>query len=678
MKLPVSWLREFVETSLDETALDDRLTMAGLEVEETHPSAIGSVYHTKVTPNRGDWMSVLGTAREASAALNCPLTWTAPAVQSSIGAAALPISIDIQNSTLCPRYAGQLLGSVQIVDSPAWIADRLTAAGMRPLNIVVDVTNYVMIELGQPLHAFDYDKIPNGKVVVRETLEGEVIETLDGTQRPLPAGTLAICDSTRPIAVAGVMGGANSEVTESTKTILLESAHFDPGTVRRASKALGLSTDASYRFERHVDPALPLIALARAVELLKEFAGAVPLSDPLDVYPVPIEPHTIELYPDKVNKILGTDVSHAVTIEALERLGLTVDGSSEPYKVTVPTFRPDLRLPIDLVEEVGRIIGYENLPETIPGRPGTPATDGPEAAYGTRVRRALAALGLQEVSTFTLAAPSAFDDAAEAEKRVTIRQALSAELSGLRQILLPNVLDVLARNVRHRQTRIALFEVGKVFFRVGEGYGEGRKVAAAITGDQGTGQAADFYTAKGIVEQMLASLNFKTVEFVAAQRPHMHPGRTANVLVDGVVAGYLAELNPKTVKDSLDVQAGLGRIAVFELDIELLRSLEPDLARFKHLPRFPSVARDIAIVVALDVPYASITNAVRSASTSGLLTEISLQSVYTGERMASDKKSVALRLVFQAEDRTLTDAEVDSELASIWTALTQQVGAEQR
>jgi phenylalanyl-tRNA synthetase beta chain len=570
------------------------------------------------------------------------------------------------------------LGNVKIIDSPSWIADRISAAGMRPVNLVVDVTNYVMLEIGQPMHAFDYDKIPGGKVVVRTSLPGETIKTLDGSDRVLEAGTLVICDESKPIAVAGVMGGANSEVTAETDTILLETAHFDPGTVRRASKKLGLSTDASYRFERHVDPDLTVIALARAVELLQELTGAVVLSAVVDVYPSPIKPHTISLDPARINKILGTSISNDIAINALTRLGLSVDNSTEPYTVTVPTFRPDLRLPIDLVEEVGRITGYNNLPETIPPRPGTPATDGPEARYGTKVRYALAALGLQEISTFTLAAPSAFDDPANSNNRVAIRHALSAELSGLRQILLPNVLEVLARNVRQKQTKIAIFEVGKVFFHTADGYGEGRKVAAALTGDQGLGQSADYFTVKGIVEQLLAALRFKDFEFKSSVRPHMHPGRTADVFVNGVIAGYVAEVNPQIAKDALDVQAGLGRVAVFELDIELLRSLEPQPGRFKNLPRFPSTSRDIAIVVGLDVPYASITKAIRNSSNTNLLLDVSLQSVYTGERMAADKKSVAVRLVFQAEDRTLTDAEIDAEVALIWTALTEKVAAEQR
>lgn len=678
MKVPVSWLREFLTTSVDDTVLADSLTMSGLEVEEIESTPTGKIFHTKVTPNRGDWMSLLGTAREASAVLGATLSWSPAPPSRPQSPDSHPIRIDIADGTLCPRYCAQLLGDVKIVDSPSWMADRLMACGMRPLNIVVDVTNYVMLELGQPLHAFDYDKIPNGHVVVRQTRDGESIQTLDGSQRVLPPAVLAICDEERPIAVAGVMGGADTEVAPTTRTVLLESAHFDPGTIRRAAKALGMSTEASYRFERHVDPALVPLAIARAVELLQQFASANVLSSPIDIYPRAAEPLIILLRPSRVNDILGTSLSREEIVASLERLGLTVEPGCIPYAVTVPTFRPDLKLEVDLVEEVGRIAGYANLPETIPDRPGTPAVDAPEAILAGRIRNILCGLGMQEISTFTLSAESPFDGPESSTSRVTIRQALSAELSGLRQSLIPNILDVLARNVRHRQTQIALFETGKVFSKVEDGYRERRMVAGALTGDQGEGESADFFSAKGIVVELLAALRHESPVFQNEPYYQMHTGRSASIAVDGTVVGFVAEVDSKAVRDHLDVPSSIGRVAVFSLNADLLQSLAPPLVPYHALPRFPAVMRDVAAIVDIAIPYKSIELAAKGAVKSDLLADITLQSIYSGDRIPVGKKSVAMRLIFQAQERTLTDAEVETEINSVWTALTTQVKAERR
>ena len=584
MKLPVEWLREFVDTPLDDEALAAKLTMAGLEVEETTASEDGPVFHTKITPNRGDWLSVVGTAREAAAALDRPLAWQPMPLPDENPDIRRWVGVRVEDPALCPRFTGKLIRNIVFRPSPDWMRKRLDAAGMRPINIVVDITNYVMLELGQPLHAYDYAMLPEGQIVVRAAREGETLKTLDGAERALTPDMLAICDQSRPIGLAGLMGGADTEVSGTTKHIFLESAHFDAGSIRRTSKALGLSTEASYRYERFVDPQLAPLALERACDLLAKLADGEVVLGRIDLYPQPARERTLTLRPSRTNAILGTDLDEAAIAGSLRRLGLAVGAAQEPLSVTVPTFRPDLVKEIDLIEEVGRMVGYDTLPETLPPARGAGGGDAPEGRLAARLRTTLIGFGLSEALTHSLAAPSPFDDPREEGRRVTIRQALSAELSGLRQSLVPNLLDVLARNARQRQSEIKMFEVGKVFDR-GEAEGqyvEPRRVAAVLTGP-----SVDFFTVKGLTESLGAALSLPRLTFAAETRPEMHPGRCASVSLPGQVIGYVAELDPDAVKAHLDVPAGVGRVAVFELDADALLAYVDGTHRYTALPRFP-------------------------------------------------------------------------------------------
>ena len=664
-----------MDTPLDDDALAAKLTMAGLEVEETTPSEDGPVFHTKITPNRGDWLSVVGTAREAAAALDRPLGWQPAPLPDENADIKRWVGVRVEDPSLCPRFTGKLIRNIVFRPSPGWMRKRLEAAGMRPINIVVDITNYVMLELGQPLHAYDYATLPEGQIVVRTAREEETLKTLDGTERVLTPGMLAICDQSRPIGLAGLMGGADTEVSTTTKHIFLESAHFDAGSIRRTSKALGLSTEASYRFERFVDPHLAPLALERACDLLAELADGEVVLGRIDLHPQPARERTLTLRPSRTNAILGTQLDEAAIVGSLRRLGLAVGAAQEPLSVTVPTFRPDLVKEIDLIEEVGRMVGYDTLPETLPPARGAGGGDEPIGRLAARLRTVLIGFGLSEALTHSLAAPSPFNDPREEGRRVTIRQALSAELSGLRQSLVPNLLDVLARNARQRQPEIKMFEVGKVFDK-GEDEGqyvESRRVAAVLTGP-----SLDFFTAKGLVESLAAALSLPGVSFAAETRPQMHPGRCASISLPGQVIGYVAEVDPDAVKAHLDVPAGVGRVAVFELDADALLAYADTTHRYTALPRFPAVSRDIAALVDASTPYALLETTAREAADSGLTEAIGLQSVYQGERVPIGKKSVAIRLTFRAADRTLTDAEVDAQMAAVASLLAERAGAERR
>jgi len=688
MKLPVEWLREFVETDLDDQALADKLTMAGLEVEEMTDSEDGTVYHTKVTPNRGDWMSIIGVAREAAAYLDLPLKWQPPVLPNEDADVTKWAGVRVDDPSLCPRYAGKVIRNVKHRPSPDWMQKRLLAAGMRPIDVVVDITNYVMLELGQPLHAFNYDALPEGKVVVRPVKAGESIITLDGVERNLPEGALAICDVEKPVCVAGVMGNAETEVTTQTRNIFLEAAHFSALSVRRTSKLLNLTTEASYRFERTVDPGLVPIALERAADLLADLADGEVVLGRIDLYPHPVKPVKIELRPARVNAILGTELTHDEISSALIRLGLNVDANQLPFVVTVPTFRTELLKEIDLIEEVARMIGYENLPETLPFSSGSGAGDEPIGVFTAHVRDILVGLGLREVFTHSLSAASTFDDPATAASRVAIRSALSAELSGLRMSIVPNVLDVTALNLRQKQADVRVFEIGKTF-RLGDSldrlYVERRYLGGALTGQESPRSWSEterkpvtFYTAKGVVETLLSVLRISGAVFKPAPVHGMHPGRSARVEVNGKSIGYVAEVDPDAVKRDLDVPASVGRIAVFELDAEALMELSVDDRRYTLLPKYPAVNRDLAVVVDLGVNYAEIETVARAASDGELLEDLTVQSIYTGERVTAGKKSVAIRLTFRAVDRTLTDAEVDAQMTAVENALVDGVGASRR
>jgi phenylalanyl-tRNA synthetase beta chain len=544
-----------------------------------------------------------------------------------------------------------------------------------------------MLELGQPLHAFNYDALPEGQVIVRPTVAGEKIITLDGVERDLPEGALAICDVEKPVCIAGVMGNAETEVGPQTRNIFLESAHFNPLSIRRTSKLLGLTTEASYRFERTVDPNLVPIALERAAELLADLADGEVVLGRIDLYPQPVVPVEIPIRPARTNAILGTSLSNKDISRALSRLGMRVADGGDPFLVTVPTFRPDLVKEIDLIEEVARMVGYADLPETLPAATGSGAGDEPIGVFTAQVRELLVGLGLREVFTHSLAAPSAFDDPDRLSKRVAIRSALSAELSGLRTALVPNILDVTALNLRQKQADVRVFEVGKTFL-LGDKpgiYVEKRRVAAVLTGQESPRSWSEterkpvtFYTAKGIVEALLSILRTPQPVYKAEPVHGMHPGRSAVIEIGGKRIGYVAEVDPDAVKRDLDVPASVGRVAVFELDLEALMAQSVDDRRYRSLPKYPAVSRDLAVVVDLSTAYGDIEKVARAASDNTLLEDLSVQSIYTGERVSAGKKSVAIRLTFRAPDRTLTDADVDAQMSAVENALVDGVGAARR
>lgn len=686
MKIPVVWLREYVDVPEDSeelAAFADALTMAGLEVEEIVSSPAGPTLVTKITPNRGDWASIYGTAREAAAIANTPLRPLPAAPDgASEDAARRFASVRIEDAAACPRYAAKIVRDVRLGPSPAWMQERLLAAGMRPVSNVVDVTNYVMLELGQPLHAFDLDTLPGGEIVVRQARDGESLVTLDGVERRLSPGMLCICDRDRPVALAGIMGGGPTEVSERTRHILLESAHFEPLSIRRTAARLPLSSEASYRFERFVDPALVPLAAERAAALLAELADGAVVPGLIDVYPKPQPPRRVLARVERVRKLLGADVDRDQMIAGLERLGLSVERSMGALDVLVPSFRPDLTIEDDIAEEVGRIaLGYENLPETLPPARGNGGADSTLGRWTDRVREVLVRAGLQEARTHSLVAPSTLATPDEAARRVLVRSALSPELSSLRTSLLPNLLEIAARAHHAGLHDIALFEVGPVYQKAGgEGYAEPLRVAGVLAGSA-TGGAwgvrpdallHDFFYARGVVEDLLAG---HAVTFAPGEHPITHSGRTATVSVGGEPLGLVAELS-EAVVTGRDLPR---RTCIFELDGDALRRLSPaePSARSTAPPRFPAVTRDLAPVFAKSVPYARI-QAVAERAAGSLLESLRLIDVYEGANLGPERHSLTLRFTFRSPERTLRDEEAETALAHVRTALRDELEAELR
>jgi len=700
MKVPVSWLREYVDFELTPEELAARLTMGGLEVEGIEPSVDGPVLDVYITPNRGDCLSILGVAREISALIGSPLKWS-PVIGIDRVDAPVP-NITVVAPDHCPRYAAQIVTGITIGASPDWLVKKLEAAGQRSVNNIVDVTNYVMLELGQPLHAFDLDKLSGMRIVVRKAQDGETITTLDGENRTLNSDILVIADADRPIAVAGIMGGADTEVTSQTRTILLESAHFSPLSVRRASRSLALRSEASYRFERVVDPLGVVVAINRACQLLVQIGQPAPSSAIADIYPTPTPDRQINLRVSRAAGRLGMPITSQICTETLSALGFDVleELPLELLRVTVPQRRADIAIEEDLIEEVGRIYGYENIPETLPTGETTRGGDSEAGKFISRLKRILVESGLQEVVTHSLTAPSFLDGTTTngVGSRVEIRNALSANVSGLRGSLIPTMLDVAQNNSVRGQQNVALFEVGRVWQNELSSDGEvspveylsvacllaGSHLAADWRGAAGRkSEPATYLTMKGIVDRLLEKLAISdyTLRSLAERDTtgkEFHPGRSATIsLGGGRTDGIIGELHPEQAA-RLDLR---NRIYLFEISLSaLVNAGSSDDRRYQPISRQQAISRDIAPRISETTSYAAVTAAIEAAAIP-ILASHRLTDLYRGEPLPEGSKSFTIALSFSyrpasaTDDRALTDVEVGEAITKIREELQTRCGA---
>ena len=651
------------------TAVGDDLVQA-LGLRDT-------VFHLDVTTNRGDCLSVLGVAREVAALYDLRLTLPDAGVPESGREAAEHATVTIEDERGCPRYLARVIEGIGIGPSPWWMQQRLLTAGMRPISNVVDVTNYVLLERGHPLHAFDLDRLAGNAIVVRRPAKGESITTLDGVERALRREDVLICDAARPVAVAGIMGGAESEVTPGTTRVLLESAYFDPLRVRRTAARLGLRTEASVRFERGADPEGVSAAAARAARLLAEVAGGVVARGAIDVYPKPVARKPVRLRAKRANALLGLELETAEIAGILERLGCSVEASASAVRATPPAWRPDLAIEEDLIEEVARIHGYEAIPEALPGGSRVGGLT-PEQRGHASARQILLGAGLNEAQTQSLLSP-AFPDRAGLGPDHPLRAAwkvanpVSEEESVLRSSLLPGLLLAAQRNASRRVLPIALFETGVVFGAGGDAPVERRGVAFVLCGPapegwHAPGRPLDFFDARGVVEALLDGLGVPewTLQAPEVGAPEdgdsigmLHPGRRAVARSAGRELGAVGELHPD-VAEALELPA---RVAVASLDLDLLVT-ETREADIRVPARTPPVTRDVAVVVGEAVPAAAVEGTIREAA-GPLLEAIELFDVYRGEPVPAGSVSLAYALALRDPERTLTDEEADKVMTEI-------------
>ena len=641
---------------------DDIPTLLGLD---------DHVVEFEITPNRPDCLSVIGLAREAAVTFGKPLKLHDPVVQGSGKAVIMDYAdVIIEEADLCPRYTGRLVKNVKIGPSPVWMRERLRASGVRPINNIVDITNYVMLEYGQPMHSFDFACVEGNKLIVRRARPGETIQTLDGTARSLNESMLVIADEKKPVAVAGVMGGANSEITDKTVDVFFESANFNGVSIRKTAMALGMRTEASGRYEKGLDPMNTLPAVERACELV-ELLGCGEVADGvLDVVAKDFTPTLVKLEPDKVNGLLGTDVSREEMVKILTDLGFIL---MDDDMLVVPSWRGDVEHYSDIAEEVARFVGYNNLPTTLMRGDTTRGGLTDRQKAHNKVVDICCGLGYSEILTYSFIAPAYYDKIRLAENdprraSVKILNPLGEETSIMRTTPLPSMLETLARNNNHRNPSAKLFEVAKVYLPV---EGEDLCNETEFISMGGYGEDLDFFRFKGDVETLFDAFRIKNVKFTAKHdNPSYHPGRCAVISIDGVEVGVMGQLHP-LVNRNYNVEQPM---FAAEIHLDTLLAARPQGMHYKALPKFPAVERDIAVVCDRSVPVADLEDCIRKASC-GLIKAVELFDIYTGKPIPEDKKSVAFALKLRHEDHTLTDAEADGDVKAVLAALEQELGA---
>ncbi len=626
-----------------------------------------SVADFEITSNRPDCMSIIGLARETAATFDLDFKVPAVTVPENNEDVNDYACVEITDSALCSRFCGRVVKNVKIGPSPEWMQKRLKACGIRAINNVVDITNYIMLEYGQPMHAYDLENVEGRKIIVRSATEGEQLETLDDQPRTLNSSMIVISDAKRAIGVAGVMGGANSEVTDSTTTVLFEAATFDAVKVRRGAKALGMRTDASALFEKGLDTENCEPAINRACELLAQMGGEV-VGGMIDVYPEKKQPKVLSLDVDEINTFLGTDILKSDMVKYLEKLDFKVDGD----KITVPTFRGDIEYMADIAEEVARIYGYEAIPSAMIKSVVLAGGKNQKQKLEDDLRSILTAQGLLESMTYSFLDPKDLKAVGVGEDVpvIKISNPLGEENSVMRREMLSSMFKTLRINLSRRNPKAAMFELGKVYIPTEEGKlpDEKQVLALGMYGD------VDFYDLKGVVETTLSRIGVADVTFVTESGLYAyHPGRTAKVFAGDREIGVLGQVHPRVAnvfKLGTEVYAA-------ELDFDAMLEVSNTEKHFKALPKFPATGRDIAIVVDKTTPVGEITK-IFDKQNSEILESYSLFDVYEGAQVPDGKKSVAYNLVFRSSDRTLTDEEVDSLMKNILAELQSTLSAELR
>ena len=694
MKIQLDWLREYVDVDLSAEKLGHLLTMAGLEIEteETVELSDGTkteVLELNVTPNRGYCLSYLGVAREVAALVG--KSFRVPDYEAELeenwGESPIGDKLKVDNSEpeLCVRYSGMVIENIKPGPSPKWLADRLTAIGLRPINNVVDITNFVLMEYGQPLHAFDKDSLDGSSILVRRSAEGEAFKSIDGSNLKLDQDALVIADANKVVALAGIMGGANSQVTASTRHIILESASFNSVVVRKGSKKYGLRSDSSIRFERGVDMHGVISAQARAALLIKKLAGGTICKGRVDLYSSPQPIRNVSLRASRLNQVLGCSLSGDQIKDYLSRLKLEVSllKDNETFNVGIPSFRPFLLREIDLIEEVARLNGFDKIKETSPAAQINPVRFTPiQSAIGS-VKSLLRDIGFSEIITYSFIdelGAKTFQSAFSTTNKVnsiSLNNPISVDMGFMRPSLLPGLVQSAMTNFSKGQKHVRVFECGNIFVS-GEGGEREEKmvVSAFISGVQEnnvweqTGKSYDYYDLKGTLSAVSRLLKLKLIEHPEPENPFMLKGRSVGLTVDGKACGYLGELSPSIIR-----QYELPKhCIVFELDFDRLMCALPKQVRFLNLPKFPEIYRDISILIDKTVPSGEVIDRINQVG-GPLLRKVELYDHFEGNKIKEGEKSLTYALTFQSSDRTLIDEEVNPVFEKIVKILSSQLGA---
>lgn len=648
------------------------LNNEGCKVGEDMNVVIGnddSIVEFEITNNRPDCYSLIGLARETAAAFNVPMKHHEPVVKGGAeGNLCDLLDVDVQADDLCPRYTARMVRNVKIAPSPKWMRQRLRSAGIRPINNIVDITNYVMVEYGQPMHAFDYRYVKGGKIVVRRAGADKTLTTLDGSVRVLQPDMLVIADETKPVGLAGVMGGENSEIVADTVDVVFESANFLGSSIRKTALALGMRTDASAKFEKDIDPMLTVPAVNRACELVELLGAGEVMDGMIDVLNYVPQPVTVKLEPERINALLGTNISEADMIEYLHREEVpVVDGM-----IQVPSWRPDLRVMADIAEEVARYYGYNNIETTLMRGATTMGGYSGEQKLENAAGAAARALGYSEIITYSFVSPSSFDAIripADSPLRKTVKlvNPLGEDTSIMRTVILPSMLDILSRNFAFKNKGVKLYEIGKIYLPV-EGEKLPNEPKRMIFGTYG--EHENFFTLKGEVDALLEQLNVHPATYVAdTKNPSYHPGRCADIMIDGKKLGVIGQIHP-LVAEGYGIS---GEVYVAELDFTGLQSALAPERVFHSLPKFPTVSRDLALVCDEAMTVGMLEACIKKAG-GKLLRSIQLFDIYRGSGIAPGKKSVAFSLELRADDRTLTDEDTTGVTNAVLEKLKNDLG----
>ena len=628
-----------------------------------------TVVEFEITNNRPDCYSIIGLARESAAAFGKTMKHHEPVVKGSdAGSIFEHLDVEVPAENLCHRYTARMVKNVKIAPSPKWLRQRLRANGVRPINNIVDITNYVMLEYGQPMHAFDYRYIGSNKIVVREAAEGEKLTTLDGNVRDLKPGMLVIADGDKPIGLAGIMGGENSEILDDTTTVVFESANFDGTSIRQTALALGMRTESSGKFEKHLDPMMTLPAVQRACELVEMLEAGDVLDGIIDILNYVPEAKTLPLEVDKINALLGTDIPEADMIRYLELLELpVVDGI-----IQVPSWRPDLNLMADIAEEIGRSYGYNEIPTTA-FKNATQGGYSPFMMAESKAGQLCRSLGYSEIITYSFVSPAIFDQIrlpkdSALRNAMRIQNPLGEDTSIMRTIALPSMLDILSRNYNYHNKNVKLYELAKIYLP-----GEGKNLPAEpkmlVLGTYGEGTS--FFTLKGQLEAILTGLRLPRAEYTAVKdNPSYHPGRCAAVSINGELLGYMGQVHPLVCKNyGLDTE-----VYCVEIDFSKAFTMILPEPTFTPLPKYPAVTRDLSLLCDEATTFAELESCITAAG-GKLLRRVDLFDIYRGKGVAEGKKSVAFSLVLRADDRTLTDADSEGVTSKVLAALETKLGA---